>query len=316
MSNAQIIVVGAGAFGKNHVRIFSEIGSLLGVVDQNASLLSEIADLYPGVCCWETLGDAILDAPKAAIVIATPAPTHFKLAKFALEQGRDVLVEKPFTMSSEEAKILIELAQKSGLVLMVGHLLLFQPFLSWFKEEFETGRLGAIKRVSTQRTKLGTVRSSENVWWSFAPHDVSVVLEILGRPKLSSVAAHAACVLQREVEDDVHVELAFSNGTFAHIHCSWLWPDNVRRTTVICEHKMLIYDEIENSITILNSKINPDLSHQLDSSPEVIRLPKVNLLELEALHFLACIQDRSSPIPDGDNGRMVVDILEKAQKLL
>ena len=316
MRRPPIVVVGAGAFGKNHVRTFSELGSLFGVVDQDEELLSKVTRDYPGTKTWADLDKALLDITKAAFVISTPAPTHFELARQILEKGHDVLVEKPITLSSKEARTLNDLAQKKGSILMVGHLLLFQPFLSWFKEEFETGRLGAIKRVSTQRTKLGTVRSSENVWWSFAPHDIAVVLELLGRPGLPSVQAHGSCTIQNNVEDDVHVELEFDNDTSAHIHSSWLWPDNIRRTTVICEKKMLVYDEVANSVTIYNSKIDGDLSHHPAPSPKTLALPKANFLELECQHFLSCIENRSTPIPDGQNGLSVVDLLEKAHKLL
>jgi predicted dehydrogenase len=316
MRRPPIVVVGAGAFGKNHVRTFSELDALFGVVDQDEELLSKVTRDYPGTKTWADLDKALLDITKAAFVISTPAPTHFELARQVLEKGHDVLVEKPITLSSKEAKILNELAQSNGAVLMAGHLLLFQPFLSWFKEELETGRLGAIKRVSTQRSKLGTVRSGENVWWSFAPHDIAVVLELLGRPELSSVNAHGSCTIQNNVEDDVHVELGFDNGTSAHIHSSWLWPDNIRRTTVICENKMLVYDEVANSVTIYNSKIDGNLFHHPDPSPKTITLPEANFLELECKHFLSCIENRSTPIPNGQNGLDVVKILEKAHKLL
>jgi len=316
MSNTQIVVVGAGAFGKNHVRTFAELGSLFGVVDQDEVLLSKVAHDYPGTKTWVDLDKALLDITKAAFVISTPAPTHFELTRRVLEKGHDVLVEKPITLSSKEARALNGLAKKKGSILMVGHLLLFQPFLSWFKEYHEAGHLGVVKRVSTQRSKLGTVRSGENVWWSFAPHDIAVVLELLGRPELSSVQAHGSCTIQNNVEDDVHVELGFDDGASAHIHSSWLWPDNIRRTTVICEKKMLVYDEVANSVTIYNSKIDGDLSHHPDPSPKAISLPKANFLELECKHFLSCIENRSAPIPDGQNGLDVVEILEKAHKLL
>ncbi|MBC8328940.1 MAG: Gfo/Idh/MocA family oxidoreductase [Planctomycetes bacterium] len=307
----QVVVVGAGAFGRNHVRIFSELGALAAVADPDEGIRLRSAQEHPGIELFESF-DAALGSPHPALVLATPAPLHFGMARAALQASKDVLVEKPMTLDVAEARELEALARTRGRVLMVGHLLLFQPAVSWMKQYLESGRAGRVRRISTQRTKLGTVRSAENVWWSFAPHDVSVVLHLLGSPELESVHGTGRSILQSGIEDEVHVELGFAGGASAHLHCSWLWPDNVRRTTVLTEREMLVHDEVAGTVTVYQSSIGIDLRHHACGS-EVLEFPQVQALELECRHFLEMVATRSRPLPDGANGVAVVEVLQRAQ---
>ncbi len=316
MIKPNIVVVGAGAFGKNHVRTFAQLGALHGVVDLSQEILDGVKTEYPNVATYTSVEDALRADSSLSFVVATPAPYHFDVAKQIIEAQRHVLVEKPMTLQAESSRELVELADKVGVNLMVGHLLLFQPFINWFHGFMAKNDFGKVMRISTQRSKLGTVRDSENVWWSFAPHDISVILNLLDNPSITSLGAHGAKVYQDDIEDDVHVEMAFDCGATAHIQSSWMWPDNTRRCTVMCEKGMLIYDEVAMTVTVYESHIDADLKHHFDNEPQVIELPHVQPLELECQHFLDSISGSFTPMTDGRNGLAVVEILEQVQSIL
>ncbi len=310
-----IIVVGAGNWGKNLVSNFYELGALAGVVEPNETLRSAVATKYPEVALYENLAAALeLDSTKA-VVIATPAPTHYDLAMAAMVAGKDVFVEKPMTLTAKESVALAEYADNNNLILMVGHLLLYQPAIAWMRDYLASGQLGEVQRVVAQRAKLGKVRSVENVWWSFSPHDVSVVLELLGRPALTGVTATGCAILQPQVADEVRVELAFAGGKTAHIHASWLWPINQRGTIVIGSKGMLVYDEVAQTVSIHRKTVDRDLNHH-DDGVEVVEVAAAQPLKLECQHFLDCVATRHKPRSDGWNGVAVVEILERAQQAM
>ena len=250
-----------------------------------------------------------------AVVLATPAPFHFSMAMQALKAGKDVFVEKPMTLKTEEARTLAQYADDSDRILMVGHLLLYQPAISWIRDYLATGKAGRVLHVSAQRAKLGRVRRKENVWWSFAPHDVSVVLDLLGNPKLCEVRASGQAMLQPEVEDNVYVDMSFEGGLTAHIHASWYWPLLQRRTVVIAERQMLVYDEVSGNITVYDKGVNEDLSNRDEGSKE-IEVASDQPLRLECKHFIDCVSDRKRPHSDGWNGVAVVEILEAAKEAM
>jgi predicted dehydrogenase len=256
-----------------------------------------------------------LSTDVSALVLATPAPSHYKLAMMALEAGKDVFVEKPMTLRTDEARSLAEYADRESRILMVGHLLLYQPAISWMRDYLATGKAGNVLHVATQRLKLGKVRREENVWWSFAPHDVSVILELLGKPPLQRVAASGHAILQPGIEDNVHVDLVFAGGQTAHVHCSWYWPLLARNTVVIGDKQMLVYDEVLQKITIYDKGIDGDL-HNRDNGSEVVEVADSQPLRIECQHFLDCVKSRQRPLSDGWNGVAVVEILEKATEML
>lgn len=307
----QVIVVGAGNWGKNLVQNFHALGALAGIVEVDTHLREAIAQQYPDIAIYDQYQSA-LATEITAIVIATPAPTHYSLALAALEAGKDVFVEKPMTLSTAEAEALATYADRQGRILMVGHLLLYQSAIAWMKDYLATGKAGEVLHVTTQRTKLGRVRREENVWWSFAPHDISVVLTLLGQPKLAKVKATGQAMLQPGIEDNIHVDLSFQNGQTAHIHCSWFAPLLERKTTVIGRHQMLVYDEISQTVTIYNKTIDDQLNNQDQGSwqAEIEMLPP---LRQECQHFLNCLESRQQPISNGWNGVAVVEILEKGE---
>ncbi len=311
---SQVIVVGAGNWGKNLVRNFHALGALAGVAEANPELKNKVEIDYPGLVTYSDY-EHVLETDIPAIVLATPAPTHYKFALAALEAGKDVFVEKPITLKTEEAKVLAEYADKHSRILMVGHLLLYQPATAWMRDYLASGKAGKVLHVATQRAKLGRVRREENVWWSFAPHDVSVVLDLLGNPAIEKVKASGQAILQPNIEDNTHVDLSFVGGQTAHLHCSWLWPLLQRSTTVITEQQMLVYDEMAQKVTVHNKGIDKNLNNR-DRGSQVIDVAASEPLKLECSHFLECLQTREKPRSDGWNGLAVVDILEKAQEAM
>lgn len=304
----QVIVVGSGGWGKNLVRNFHELGALAGVAELNPDLQTKVKTDYPDVELFADFHEALNLGH--AFVFATPAPTHYRFAKEALEAGKDVFIEKPMTLSTADAQALADYAKESGNILMVGHLLLYQPAIAWMRDYIQQGELGTVHHVATQRAKLGRVRSQENVWWSFAPHDISVVLDLLGNPSLTGVQAQGHAMLQANIQDDVHVNLTFASGQTAHIHSSWYWPLNQRSTTVIGSKRMMVYDEVAQTVTVHDKGIHDDLSNR-DNGAFTADIADSQPLKLECQHFLECLETRQPPRSDGYNGVAVVEVLEK-----
>lgn len=310
----RVVVVGAGNWGKNLVRNFYTLHALAGIAEANSELRTQMALQYPYIKLYSNYEDVLVsDTP--AIVIATPATTHYSLGMAALEAGKDVFIEKPMTLSAAEARHLAEYAEQHNRILMVGHLLLYQPAIVWMKQYLATGAAGTLLHVSTQRAKLGKVRSEENVWWSFAPHDISVVLHLLGNPAVTGVQAHGHAMLQPGVVDNIHVDLQFKDTQTAHLHCSWYWPLNQRSTVVLAEKQMLVYDEVLQTVTVHNRRVDEGLNN-VDEGYFIVDVAAVEPLKLECDHFLQCLETRQLPLSDAWNGVAVVEILERVQEAL
>ncbi|NEP01164.1 MAG: Gfo/Idh/MocA family oxidoreductase [Symploca sp. SIO2E9] len=310
----KLIVVGAGNWGKTLVLNFYNLGALAGVAEVNPDLRKNILATYPEVVSYSDYQE-VLDADVQAVVLATPAPMHYQMALAALKAGKDVFVEKPMTLQTNEARVLAEYAQEHSRILMVGHLLLYQPAIAWMREYLASGKAGEVLHVATQRVKLGKVRTQENVWWSFAPHDISVVLDLLGNPQIHQVQAQGHAMLQQGITDNVHVDIRFESGQMAHIHCSWYWPLLQRSTVVIASKQMVVYDEVLQKITVYDKGVDQHLRNldQGSWSPEVRASEP---LRIECEHFLHCLNTREQPHSDGWNGLAVVEILEQAQEAM
>ena len=310
----QVIVVGSGHWGKNLVRNFYELDSLAGVVEVSAPLRQRVKEQYPHVPVFSDFTEA-LATDISAVVLATPAPSHYSLALAALKAGKDVFVEKPMTLRAAEAQELATYANTHDQILMVGHLLLYQPAIVWMRNYLTSGKAGQVQHISTHRLNLGKVRTTENVWWSLAPHDISIILDLLGHPKLQQVNASGHRRLQPDIADDVHVDLTFESGQTAHLHCSWQWPLKQRGLVAIATEQMLVYDEIQQLVTIHNKRIDPQLN-AVDDGTTVIDIADAQPLKLECQHFLECLNTRQTSHSDGWNGVAVVDILERVQEVL
>lgn len=311
-TNPNIAVIGAGNWGKNLVKNFHEKGVLTHVAETDESLREALLRDYPGlnVCSHY---EELIDLPIDAVAIATPAPTHHEVALRFLQAGKDVFVEKPITLNSRHAKELHEFAVKNDRILMVGHLLLYQPAIQFIKKFLDDGKLGRLYHLHQERKKLGRARYVENVTWSLGVHDLAVLLYLVGEEPLH-IFASGHCGLQKEVEDDVYVHMQFLGGIKAHLHNSWLWPENRRQLTIIGEKGMLTYNELTNQVTLHKKTIDSKLNNY-DQGSEVVFDETAPPLAIEVQHFIDCVQTRRTPISDGQNGVSVIATLERIMML-
>ena len=312
-SEVKVALIGAGNWGRNLVKNFYHLGVLAAVVDEDEKRLHEVGKDYPDVKLLNSADD-VWDMPVSAVAIATPAPTHYALAKTALMAGKDVFVEKPLALRATEAEELSSLARENSCLLMVGHLLLYQPAIRWIKDFIAQGNLGKLYSLHEERLNLGRARAVENALWSLGVHDVALFLDIVGeKPREIKVTGQQA--LQPGIEDDVYLHLSFPGGVFAHLHASWLWPEKRRRLTVIGEEGMLVYDEIAQTVTWHKKSINSKLEN-VDKGEEVVFRGDAEPLKIELSHFIECCKNRAKPYSDGESAVAVVQVLEKANHLL
>lgn len=310
---AKVIVIGAGAWGKNHVRTFHELGALAGVVELSPALREKVHADFPGVQVWDNLGDALPQAD--GVVIATPAPTHAPLAKQALAAGKGVLVEKPMTLEVAEAEGLVAAAKAAGRPLMVGHLLMYQPAITELKRLLDAGTIGKVFRIHQERLNHGRVRNTENVMWSFSCHDLAVLFYLMGEAP-ERIQASGAAFLQGGIHDDVHLELAFASGRSAHVHAAWYWPGKQRGLRVFGETGMIVYDEADQSLTLhrkhLKGGEGAEALAPVDGGAERIFEGHGEPLKLEDQHFLDVLAGKCAPLSDGPSGVEVIRVLETA----
>lgn len=307
----RVAVLGAGRWGMNLIRTFHDLGALAAVVEVDAARREKVTASFPGV---ETFDDplAVWGSDVSAVVIATPVPTHYALARQALEAGKDVFVEKPFTLSVAEGEELVELAHRHDRILMVGHLLLYQPAIRWVGEQLRAGIIGRLLSLHQERLNLGQARSAENALWSLGVHDVAVFLDLVGQPP-EQVLAVGQRVLQPAIDDDVYLHLGFGGGVEGHLHVSWLWPEKRRTLTIVGSQAMLVYDELAQTVTLHRKRIAaPTLAHT-DEGTEVVYRGDGEPLRLECEHFLDCVITRRTPRSDGASAVAVLQVLEQAQ---
>jgi predicted dehydrogenase len=321
----QIAVIGAGDWGKNHIRTFAQLpdSKLVAVCDLDQNRLKYVQANYPQVKATTQINDIMNDKAIEAVVIASSAVAHYSLTKMALLAGKDVLVEKPLTLKASESEELIQLADKNKRILMVGHLLLYHSAVEMIKKYIQSGELGDIYYVYTQRVNLGKIRHDENALWSFAPHDFSVILHLFGEEP-ESVAAQGFTYLQKNIQDLVFVNLSFRNHRMAHVHISWLDPHKIRRLTIVGSKKMLVFDDVESTDKIKIYDKGAEKQAAYENYAEYISLrfgdvtiPYLKLnepLRNESAHFIDCVKTRKTPLTDGKEGLKVVKLLESAQK--
>lgn len=320
-------IVGVGSWGKNLARNYSQIPSanLRYLCDLDQSKLSKLAPLYQPETTTQNYQQLLDDAELHAIVIATEAPSHYTLCKQALMAGKDVYVEKPFVMASKQARELIELADAKSQVLMIGHLLEYHPVVEKLKALINAGELGDILYIYSQRLNLGTIRQDENALWNFAPHDISVIIYLLGS-KPTDISARGQAYLQPGVEDVMFLTMNFNNRAMGHVHVSWLDPHKTRKITIVGSKRMAVFDDLEPSEKLKIYDKGAHINMDYDSYAEYVGLrfgditaPYIKVgepLRAECEHFLACIKNRSRPKSDGEDGFRVVEVLEAADRSL
>jgi predicted dehydrogenase len=320
-------IIGCGYWGPNLIRNFVEItkSEVVMVTDLREERLSHIQSSYPHVQVSPDYKD-LFKQNLDAVVIATPPATHHQFAKECLEHGLDVLVEKPMTINSQHAEELIELAAAKNRVLMVGHTFVYNTAVHTLKDMIDSGELGQIYYVDSARLNLGLFQRDLNVLWDLAPHDISMLLYVLGRQPIS-VSAHGMPCVFKGIHDVVYIDMMFPDNILAHIHVSWLDPCKVRRTTVVGSRKMVVYNDLESSEKIKIYDKGVDKPPYTDSFAEFqfnyrygdVLIPNIRFgepLRQECQHFLECIQNRCEPESGGRDGLEVVKVLEAAQKSL
>jgi UDP-2-acetamido-3-amino-2,3-dideoxy-glucuronate N-acetyltransferase len=316
-----IVVLGTGYWGINHVRNFHELGALYGVYDANHSLVQKVSGTYPDAKVFTSLQQVFSDPNVHGVVVASPATTHFEITKEAMLGGKDVLVEKPLALKLSQAKELVELAEKKKRVLMVGHLLRYHPALIKLKEMIQTPEFGALEYIYSNRLNLGKIRTEENILWSFAPHDVSTMLWLT-----ESLPIQANVVggnyLQPNITDITISTFLFDNGVRAHIFVSWLHPFKEQRLVVVGSKKMIVFNdqaEKDKKLTIFDKSVELINGQFVTSKPAGVLVPydhTIEPLKAECTHFLGCIETRATPHTDGQEGMMVLKVLQSCQRSL
>jgi len=317
-------VIGYGYWGPNLVRNFNRLADLKVCCDLDEGNRAKIASLYPDVAVVRDF-DEMLGMDVDAVVIATSAPSHYELAKKALGAGKHVFVEKPITLSTETAQELVALADEKKLTLMVGHLLEYHAAVNEVKRYIESGELGQVRYVYSQRLNLGKVRQDENALWSLAPHDISIILYLLGEEP-DEVTCRGESYLTEGVQDVVFCTLHFGSGKLANVHVSWLDPHKMRKLTVVGTKKMLVFDDMESTDKIwIYDKGVGDGEGYLSYGEDVrlrfgdITIPFVQMVEplaTECRHFLDCVESGETPRSDGRDGLRVLRVVEAAQSSL
>lgn len=315
---ARVAVIGSGYWGKNLVRVFSELDALHTVCDSDEKKLEFFQNKYPGiktVCSFEqVLGNENIKA----VVIATPAIHHYQMVKEALSSNKDVFVEKPLSLKVKEGDELVNLAKERNKVLMVGHILQYHPAVIKLKELIHQGDLGKIQYIYSNRLNIGKIRSEENILWSFAPHDISVILMLLNESP-ESIYATGGNYLQHQIADVTLTTMNFSSEVKAHIFVSWLHPFKEQKLVVVGDKKMAVFDDVnQDKLLLYSHKIEWINRIPTASKAEAERIPikSEEPLKAECKHFLDCIKKRLTPRTDGKEGLRVLEILEASQKSL
>jgi predicted dehydrogenase len=329
-----VALVGLGYWGPNLARNLAILdgATLHTLCDSRPDRLERLQRQYPGVRTTTDFDAVIADEAIHAVVLATPVASHYDLATRALAAGKHVMIEKPLAQTSAECRALIELAARGSLTLMVGHVFLFNGAVRRMKEYIDSGELGDVRYIYSQRLNLGQVRTDVNALWNFAPHDLAILMYWLDAVP-ERVIARGFSYVQPAIEDVVFMTLDFPGQVGANVHISWLDPFKIRRMTVVGSEKMIVYDDVsaDARITIYDKGVartrRPDAQISLGSYETFaefqlllragdVLIPKVDFPEpllVECQHFVDCIRTGERPLTDGESGLRVVTVLEAAQ---
>ena len=312
----QVAVVGCGYWGKNLVRNFRELGALRMVCDAAEAGRKLAVEMAPHAKVVADV-DEVLSAPVKGVVIATPAETHYKLARQALLAGKDVLVEKPLALTYEQGVELVKLAKRQGRILMVGHVLEYHPGIVRLLELVRSGELGKVRYIYSNRLSLGKVRREENILWSFAPHDIAIILRLMGEMPFQVVACGGSYV-QPNIADVTVTNLLFDNGVRAHIFVSWLHPFKEQRLVVIGSRKMASFDDVAKRLLLYDQRVDLREGEPIPvkGNGEEVPFAKDEPLRLECQAFLTAMETREPPLTDGTSGLRVLKVLQAAQRSL
>jgi predicted dehydrogenase len=317
----KIAVIGCGYWGKNLVRNFGQLNALAMVCDLTPTGRERAASLAPQTPIVANV-QQVLDSDVSGVVIATPAETHYELVKRALEAGKDVFVEKPLALTYEQGVKLVQLAvdpsrTQDGRILMVGHVLEYHPAIVRLLELVRNGELGKLQYIYSNRLSLGKVRREENILWSFAPHDVAIILRLMGAMPFQ-VTACGGSYLQPNIADVTVTNLLFDNGVRAHIHVSWLHPFKEQRLVVIGSRKMASFDDVNKRLVLYDQRVEIQEGQPvpIKSAGERVSFGDNEPLRMECQAFLEAIESRQPALTDGESGLRVLKVLQAAQRSL
>jgi UDP-2-acetamido-3-amino-2,3-dideoxy-glucuronate N-acetyltransferase len=317
-----LALIGAGYWGKNLARNFHQLGSLALVCDASEAILAQQAAACPGIRTTQSVDDVFSDPAITRVAIAAPAARHYELAKKALEAGKDVFVEKPLALDSSEGEALADLAESKGLILMVGHLLQYHPCVRKIQQLLASGELGKLQYITSNRLNLGKIRREENALWSFAPHDISVILSLVGGELPNQVRCIGEAYLNQGVADVTLTTLRFPGGVNAHVHVSWINPFKEQKLTVVGSHAMLVFDDTlpwKEKLVLYRQPLvwsGGQVPEAKKSSGELVDVPEEEPLRLECAHFIECCDQRKASVTDGREGLRVLQVLNAAQQSL
>ncbi|MBX3423871.1 MAG: Gfo/Idh/MocA family oxidoreductase [Pirellulaceae bacterium] len=317
-----LALIGAGYWGKNLARNFNALGALHTLCDASDEVLASYGPDYAGVKHCKTIEQALADAAVTRVAIAAPAHLHFQIAKAALLADKDVYVEKPLCLELADAAQLVELAKQRGRILMVGHLLQYHPCVAELQRLVGTGELGKLQYITSNRLNLGKIRQEENALWSFAPHDISVILSLVGHQLPQEVRCMGEAYLTNGVADTTLSTLKFPGGVRAHIYVTWLNPFKEQKLTVVGSQGMVVFDDTRpwhekliihrNYLTWTDGR-NPTPNK---SAGEFLVAAELEPLRQECAHFIDCCNNRTQPRTDGAEGLRVLQVLKAAQESL
>lgn len=319
VNKQKIAVIGPGYWGKNLVRNFKELGALSAIVDSNTEQLATISKEFDVDSTYADINDVLCRQDIQAIVIATPAATHYQLCKDAINAGKDVFVEKPLALHVEEAEELVELARAKDRILMVDHLLQYHPAVEKLKEIIDAGTLGKLQYMYSNRLNIGKLRTEENILWSFAPHDISVILSLTEKEP-TKVSAFGEAYLQDGVVDTTVTHIQFKDRLKAHIYVSWLHPFKEQKLVVIGNKAMAVFNDMnkDDKLILYPHKIEwiKQVPIAAKADQEIIPIEKKEPLREACQHFLNCIESRTQPKTNGKEALAVLKILQQAQEEL
>ena len=312
MKEQKIAVIGCGVWGRNIVRNFYNLNVLDIVCDLDESNLQKVREQYPGVKTTNDFNDIINNPEITAVAVVTPSHTHYKVVKAMLEAGKNVYVEKPISTVAQEAKDLTELAHQKGLVLMVGHLLLYHPAVNRLKMLIEEGELGDIVYAQSDRLNVNFFKNDRSVMWDLAPHDVSMMSYVTGKDPLRVIAAVGCSSEQNDIMDITHITIEFEDGMVGQISDSWITPKkHVQLLVRGTKATAILDDTVQENKLVIYDNFKKDTSQNIS-----LDYLEIEPLKLECQHFISCCENGKKARSDGDNGFMVTTILEQAEKIM
>lgn len=315
----ETLVIGTGYWGKNIVRNFSELDALYGICETDPERLQQFADQYPDAATFSDLETALKDPQVKNIAVATPAETHFDIAMRGLKAGKHVFVEKPLALNFAQGRKMVKRAENAGRTLFVGHLLEYHGAVTRLAELVRAGELGTIQYIYSNRLNLGKFRHEENILWSFAPHDISVILKLIEHMPIE-VACYGGSYLQPNIADTTVTNMVFDNGTRAHIFVSWLHPFKEQKLVVVGSEKMAVFNDTkaDNKLMLYDQGAdwvdNRPVPRKKEGVP--VEFEQREPLKDECIAFLESARSGETPVTDGYNGLRVLRVLQASQHSL